>query len=71
MKPFYSQEFPRVFSLFLFQYNPENSRELLGMLEQINAKEFSGGFPGMILGNSREILGFSFEISSLEQYHGD
>ena len=38
------REFPRIFSLFLFQYYPENSGEFSGMLVQINAKEFSGTY---------------------------
>ena len=52
-KPFYSQEFPRSFSLFLFEYSPEN--ECWCKLAQKNFQEFLG----MILGKSQEIPGFS------------
>ena len=56
-----SREFTRILSLFLFQYNSENSREFLGML--VHSERIFREFPGIILGNSREIPGYSWNIS--------
>ena len=53
-KPYYSQEFPRSFSLFLFEYSPEN--ECWCKLAQ--KKKFQE-FLVMVLGKSQEIPGFS------------
>ena len=63
-KPFYSQEFPRSFSLFLFEYSLENSQECWGKLAQI---KFSGNFWEWFWGNLRESQDFLWEISHGKQ----
>ena len=74
-KPFYSQEFPRSFSLFLFQYSHENSQECWRELTQI---KFYGNSWEWFLGNSGEIPGnptiflrnFAWKTGKYRSYFG-